>query len=113
MATVSELAIMARLEVLEAWKQSNRLPTSDGSSERNLAKTLLDMETYVATLIDDPPLQSSKIHAIVKAKMKKEVEELIDSKLRTAMQFTTGNHRDEGMQSWFKSVLESKAVQDK
>ena len=70
-----------------------------------MAKTLLHMEIYVATLINDPPLQASNIHAIAEAKMKKQVEELIDAKLRTAVQFAKGNYRDEGAQSWLKRVL--------
>ena len=112
MATASEQVIMARLEVLEAWKQSNKLLTSDGSSERNLAKTSLDMEIYVATLINDPPMQARNIQAIVEAKIKNDVEELIDAKLRTTLQFAKVNHRDDGKQLWFNSVLESKAVQE-
>ena len=57
MATTAALALMARIHALEAWKDSNRLQTSDGSSERNLATTVLDMEIYVSTLINDPPVR--------------------------------------------------------
>ena len=49
MASASEPEIIARLEVLEAWKNSNKLPTSDGANETHLAKTVLDMEIDVNT----------------------------------------------------------------
>ena len=55
MTFAAEQAINARLRIVEAWKTSNRLPTSDGIGERNLAKTILDIEIYVSALIHDPP----------------------------------------------------------
>ena len=111
MASAVEQAIMARVETLEAWKKSNKLTTSDGSSERNPATTVLDMEIYVSTLINDPPMRQSNIDATIERKIKEEVEAIIDSKLRTAMQFARGGKRDEAS-SWYKSVLDSKAVQE-
>ena len=106
-------AIISRIETLESWKQSNRLPTTDGLSERNLAKTLMDMEIYVSTLISDPPIKTSNVQEIFDNKIKSEIETLIDIKLRTAMQFSKVGNRDEGGgQTWYKSVLESKAIQE-
>ena len=89
-------AIISRIETLESWKQSNRLPTTDGLSERNLAKTLMDMEIYVSTLISDPPIKTSNVQEIFDNKIKSEIETLIDIKLRTAMQFSKVGNRDEG-----------------
>ena len=107
----SEQAVITRLEGLESWKNSNRLPTSDGSGERNLAKTILDMEIYVSTLINDLPTKESTVHEIIDDRIKTNIEAIIDSKLRTALQFAKGGQREES-NSWFKSVLESKAVQE-
>ena len=89
---------------------SNKLSGPAGI-ERNLAKTVLDMEIFVSTFINDPPAQISTVTALIEDKMKLEVEGLIDSKLRTAVQFAKGIARDEGGKSLFKSVLESKASQ--
>ena len=102
---------MARVEVLEASKNSNGLPTSDGSSERNLAKAVLDMEIYASTLINDPPIRKSNVDATIERKMKEEVEPLIDIKRRTAMQTAKDGNRGEAS-SWYKSVIESKAMQE-
>ena len=104
---------MARVEALERYVTSNRIPGAPGLGDRNLAKTILDMEIYVTTLIGDPPTKVSEINSIIENKMKTEIEMLIDSKLRTAMQFSKVGNRDEGGgQSWYKSVLESKAAQE-
>ena len=74
MAGINDQATIARLEALEAWKDSNRLPTTDGVNERNLAKTVLDTEIYVGTLGNDPPMQASNVNAIIEDKIKKEIE---------------------------------------
>ena len=47
--------IVARVEALERYVTSNRIPGAPGLGDRNLAKTILDMEIYVTTLIGDPP----------------------------------------------------------
>ena len=91
--------------------RSSNLPGPSGL-ERNLAQTVLDMEIFVSTLTNNPPTQTSTVNALIEEKMTLEVEGLIDIKLRTVMQFAKGNARDEGGQSWFKSVVESKAVQE-
>ena len=54
MAATSE-EIATRVEALERYVTSNRIPGAPGLGERNLAKVVLDMEIYVATLIGDPP----------------------------------------------------------
>ena len=56
-------------------------------------------------------LQATNVQEITEAKMNKEVDKIIDIKLRTAMQFAKGSCRDEGTQSWSKSVLERNAAQ--
>ena len=113
MAGIMDQATNTRLEVVEAWMNSNKIPTADGAGERNLAKTVLDMEIYVTALASNPPIQTSNVNAIVEDKIKKEIEGIIDIKLRTALQFVqNGNQGQGGGQAWFKSVLESKAVQE-
>ena len=57
--------ITARTDALETFVQSNRVPGPQGAGERNLAKVVMDMEIYVATLIGDPPTKSSEINSIV------------------------------------------------
>ena len=105
--------ITARVDALEAFVQSNRVPGAQGSGERNLAKVVLDMEICVSTLISDPPVKWNEINSIIENRIKSEIETLIDIKLRTAMQFSKVGNRDEGGgQSWYKSVLESKAIQE-
>ena len=113
MAGIMDQATNTRLEVVEAWMNSNKIPTTDGAGERNLAKTVLDMEIYVTALASNPPIQTSNVNAIIEDKIKKEIEGIIDIKLRTALQFAqNGNQGQGGGQAWFKSVLESKAVQE-
>ena len=41
------------------------------------------METFVSTLIRDPPLQKGSVIAIIEEKLKTEIEKPINSKLRT------------------------------
>ena len=97
--TVEELK--TRIEALESFVNSNRIQGAPGMGDRNLAKTVLDMEIFMTTLIGDPPPK------------KPEIEALVDSKIRTAMQFVqNGNQGQGGGQAWYKSVLESKAVQE-
>ena len=88
-----------RVASLEAYVMSNQIPDPrDGQPPRNMYKILIDMEAYLKTLIDDPPMQTLTMGTI------------IDEKLKTAMSMQKGNNPDE---SWFnKSVLESKAIQD-
>ena len=100
MTSTAEQAFKARLEIVEAWKPANRFPTSDGIGERNLAKTILDMEMYVSTLVIDPPLKESTVNEIVDDRMKANIEAIIDGKLRTAGQFTMGGNRGETFMVW-------------
>ena len=111
MTTAAETAIVARLESLEAWRTSNRLTLASGSSEQNLAKTLFDIDIYASTLTNDPPVQQSNTEALLQRKMRQHVESLIDIKLRMAVQFNSNDSRNEN-KSWFKYVLESKAIQE-
>ena len=109
----AEQIINSRLEALETYVQSNKIPADHGAGERNLAKVVLDMEIFVRTLVGDPPATKSELQTLVDGAIKNNIETLIDSKLRTAMQFSKVGNRDEsGGQSWYKSVLESKAAQE-
>ena len=44
-----------KIAVLEAFMSSSRITGPDGTGERSLGKTVLDMEIYVSTLISDCP----------------------------------------------------------
>ena len=55
MSSTVEQAINTRLDALETFLQSNRIPADHGAGERNIAKVVLDMEIFVRTLVSDPP----------------------------------------------------------
>ena len=62
---------MQRLEAIEAYIASNRLPDPrPGQSDRNMAKTIMDMEIYVNSLINNPPIQKEEANAIIEDKIK-------------------------------------------
>ena len=69
MASATEQALMAMIETFDAWN-SHKLPTADDTSERNLAKTVLDMEISMGTVINDPPMRNSNVDATIEKKMK-------------------------------------------
>ena len=54
MSSTTEQVLMASIEALETFVTSNKVPGPQGIGERNLAKTMLDMEIFVSTLISDP-----------------------------------------------------------
>ena len=108
----NQLAALARrIDAIEAFVQSNKLPDATGTGERNLAKAIMDLEIPVNALVQDKPLQQSNVEAIVAERMKTGVEAVIDSKLRTAMQLVKTPQQSD-MTGWSKSILESKAIQD-
>ena len=104
-------ALTRRMDAIEAFVQSNRLPDATGTGERNLAKAIMDLEIPVNALMQDKPLQQSNVEAIVADRMKAGVEAIIDSKLRTAMQFVKTPQQSDTT-GWNRSILESKAIQD-
>ena len=55
MAGITDQAMISRVEAIEAFIAANKIPGPQGIGERNLAKTFLDMEIYVSTLINNPP----------------------------------------------------------
>ena len=93
MASEAERAIMARLEAVELFMNSNRLADPrPGMGDRNIARTLMGMETHVNALIINPHMH---VNAIVEKKMKDEFYEIFDSKLETAIQFTRASKRED------------------
>ena len=61
MATAEQIGeLFARLKAIEEFVQSNKLPPSP-TGERSIAKAIVDMEIFVKTLIDDPPLKTSEL----------------------------------------------------
>ena len=50
--------VLGRLKTLEDFVLANKLPAS-ATGERSIAKALLDMEIYVKTLLEDPPMKMS------------------------------------------------------
>ena len=111
MASAAQQAIVARLEALELFRNRNKLvDPSPGMGDRNIARTVLDMETHVDALVRNAPVQASNVNAIVEKKMREEVDKIIHSKLKTALHLSRGGDREDG-NSWYTSVLESKAAQ--
>ena len=103
--------IQARLVTLNQFVESNRIPNpTAGMADRSIAKTIMDMEIYVNSLINNPPIQDQTSDAVLDNKIKTNIEALIDSKLKTAIAMSKPDYKDDNR--WFKSILESKAVQD-
>ena len=112
MATTAEQAIVSRIEAIERFAESNRIQGAPGFADRNLAKIVLDMEIFVKTLVDDPPIKMNEMQTAIENAIKTNVDAIIDSKLKTALQFSNYSNRSETNQNWSKSVLESKAIQE-
>ena len=107
----AELAQMKQRRAgLEAFMNSIKITLADGIGERSLGKTVLDMDTYVSTLINDPSLQKRNANESIDERMTGNVEELIYSKLRTALKMSKDSRGEEG--AWNKSALESQAIQE-
>ena len=81
-----------------------------GTGDRTLAKTRLDMDIYVDSFLNNPPMQETNVGTIIDNQVKTQIEDIIDSELQTAMTFNKGHNRDEN--SWNRSAFESKAIQD-
>ena len=103
MATVEQLnEIFTRLAAIEGFANSNRLP-----GDRTIAKAIIDMEIYVKTLVDDPPVQASRL----RTSMSDELGLLMDEKIKTAINMSKGGS-NQASEIFWKSVVESKAIQE-
>ena len=63
------------------------------------------METYVGTLVADPPVKASELRISINS----EFSAMIDEKLKTAVSWNTMTPKNDTL---WKSVLESKGIQD-
>ena len=63
--------LLARIVALEQHNQANELPDPRGTGfgNRNTARVLLAMESYVVTLKDDPPIQKSNLDELTDSKL--------------------------------------------
>ena len=68
------------------------------------------MEIYARNFISDPPSQNENAKELIAATVEGNAEELVDSKLKTAVKVSRDSRNDEGL--WNKSVLESNAIQE-
>ena len=102
MATAEQLSdIFARLLAIEGFAKSIRLP-----NDCTIGKAIIDIEAYVKTLVDDPRIHVSGF----RTSMNSELGTIMDEKIKTAM--NTSKEGIRGTDSWWQSVLESKAVQE-
>ena len=82
MATVKQLSeIFARLQAIEGFASSNRLP-----NDHTIGKAIIDIESYVKTLVDDRPIQVSG----PRTSMSSELCIIMDEKIKTAMSMSKG-----------------------
>ena len=99
--------IRSRLQALEEFVINTKLPVAESGAERSISRVIVDMENYVRTLVADPPIQRSSF-AI---SMNSELGAIMDEKLKTALNMTQSNSSNSN-NNWWKSVLESKAIQE-
>ena len=92
-------ALTERIEALEHFALSNPMldPRGSESGAMNLAQVLLGMRSRVVTLKNEYPTQGAS------------VDDIIDSKLKTAMAMSKRRSTQEGS-SWFKFAFESQAI---
>ena len=67
MSSTVEQAINTRLDALDTFVQSNRIPSDHGADERNLAKMVLDMEIFDRTLASAPSATKSELQTLVES----------------------------------------------
>ena len=113
------------ISIQESWQQWSR--STNSATECKHSKTLCstpscqwrnqalrgafqehvldDMENYVRTLVDGPPIKASGL----KYSMSPELCELTREGIKTAMNLSKGTPNTD---AWWKSVLESKAIQE-
>ena len=97
--------LRSRVQALEDFVLNTKLPVAESGAERSISRVIIDMENYVRTLVEDPPVKVSGL----KISMNSELGAIMDEKLTTAMSFTKGTP---STLAWWKSVLGSKAIQE-
>ena len=103
MASAAEQTNVGRLESFDLFINSDKLADPrPGMGDHNIARTVLDMGTHIDALMRNPTCKQER-------KLREEVDERIDSKLKTALPLTTRSNPEE-RHSWYKSVLERKAT---
>lgn len=69
-----------------------------------MSREIIDMENYVRTLVEDPPISTSGL----KISVNSELGAIMDEKLKTAVSLIKATP---GNDTWSKSALESNAIQ--
>ena len=67
-----------RLQAIEEFVINTRLPVEETGAERSISRVIIDMESYVRTLVDDPPVRTSGL----KHSMNVELSAIMDEKIR-------------------------------
>ena len=93
------------MHALEDFVRQTKLPVAESGAERSISRVIIDMENYVRTSVEDPPLSTSGLHI----SMNSELGAIMDEKLKTAMSLTEATPSKD---TWWISVLESKAIQE-
>ena len=94
-----------RLQALEDFVLNTKLPVPESAAERSIWRLIIDMEHYVRTLFDDPPINASRLNI----SMKSELDELVDERIKMAMSLTKGIPSTNAS---CKCVLRSAAMQE-
>ena len=76
-------------------------------NDRTIGKAITDIEAYVETLVDDPPVQVSGL----RTSMDTEPSVLMDEKIKTAVNMSKEGGNQTADAFW-KSVIESKTIQE-
>ena len=94
-----------RVQALEDFVHQRKLPEAESGGERSISRVIIDMQSYVRTLVEDPPISTSGL----KISMNSELGAIMDEKPKTAVSLTKAIPSKD---TWWKSVLESKAIQE-
>ena len=93
------------VNAIEDVANSSKLPATS-TGQRSIGKAIIDMEIYVNTLINTPRVKMSGLRTT----MNSERGLIMDEKIKTGLNMhKTNNHSAD---SWWKSVLESKAIHE-
>ena len=92
MATVEQINdLRIRVQALEDVVRQIKLPVAESGAERSISRVFIDMENYVRTLFNDPPIRTFGI----KLSMDSKLGAIMDEKLKTAISLATATPRND------------------
>ena len=106
MATAEQVnEVRNTVQAFEESIRQTQLPVAESGAERSISRVVIDMEHYVRTWVEDPPISKSGLNI----SMPSELGAIIDERLKTAMSLIKATPSND---TWWKSILESKAIQE-